>query len=122
MGDAGPSSWTTTHEGNRKESVPKSYRTERAAENLAARLQAYGKNAYVYECVDCAFIPTRAQVVRWRDPETGERYSLSLPIQVIPAWHVGIDTGAPHHRNRTRCAIPDYSHEWYQEHGIEPSY
>ena len=93
--------------------MPTSYRTERAAQNLARRLRDYGKPAYVYRCEDCSFIPKDKKDISWADLAAGR---VATPT-VIPAWHVGIDTGAPHHTDRTRCEIPDYSDPAYWKYG-----
>lgn len=69
-----------------------------------------GVNAYVYECRDCAVI------VHGRDknPYASNRM-YSGTSTTIRAWHVGNDTGAPWHQNRTSCNIDDVVEQCREE-------
>lgn len=89
--------------GRQKKPTP--YRRESSAEMLARRLRNEGKRAYVYRCDDCTFI---VDVPDWNIYATNRAYGASSK-QTVHAWHVGIDTGAPHHVNRHSHRIPTYT-------------
>lgn len=90
--------------GQPKPKTPTPYRRESSAELLARRLREAGKNAYVYQCDDCTFI---VDIPQWNIYATNRAYG-ATDKRRINAWHVGIDTGAPHHDNRRSHRIPTY--------------
>lgn len=87
-----------------KPKIPTAYRTEHAARNTARRLVEAGKKAYVYQCDDC-HVKVHGRV---RDPYGSNRMYEQGEITELNAWHVGIDTGAPHHVDRHTHHIPEY--------------
>ncbi len=91
-----------------KPKPPTRYRERKGAEQKARWLRLQGRKAYVYQCRDCKLPAGVNHQFVWTDPETQERYGWRVLANTINAWHVGIDTGAPHHVNRYTHIIPEY--------------
>lgn len=97
--------------------MTRSYRTEGAAENIARRMRDQGHDAYVYACQDCTVVVHS----RDKNPYASNRMYAGTTTMVVPAWHIGVDTGAPWHQNRTSCDVSDVveqcREELRQQHG-----
>lgn len=98
----------TSYQTPAKPKPPTRYREQRGAEQKARWMRLHGRKAYVYQCRDCKLAAGITHRLTWTDPDTGERYGWRTNPGTIEAWHVGIDTGAPHHVNRRSHYIPEY--------------